>query len=126
MVNGVGIYLILSSLPDQDEVHSPPLALFISCLSQSSIAQNHIIMNCCILQEVICSYLEQQLAGRDIRVHVVYYDMEHIGHNLVVPGREGGRYGNSKDVGECLENIAMTIRGRFHRFKVSGTSASSA
>ena len=71
---------------------------------------------------MICSYLEQHLAGRDIKVHVIYYDMEHLTNDLVVPGREGGRYGSSKDVEECLGRIARTTRGRFHHFKVSGNN----
>ena len=68
--------------------------------------------------------MEQHLAGRDVKIHIIYYDMEHLTNNLVVPGHEGGRYGSSKDVEEYLERIARTTRGRFHHFKVSGNNYS--
>ena len=45
---------------------------------------------------------------------------KHLSNNLIVPGREGGRYGSSEEVEECLERIARTTGGRFHHFKVSG------
>lgn len=69
---------------------------------------------------MICSYLEQQLAGREVKVHVVYYNLEPLAHGLVVPGRDGGRYGSSEGVERCLRGIARTTRGRFHHFKISG------
>lgn len=72
---------------------------------------------------MLCSYVEQILAGRteSLKIHVIYYDMEHLAHNLVVPGHEGGRYGSSEQVEKCLERIARTSGGRFHSFKASGT-----
>lgn len=69
---------------------------------------------------MICSYLQQHLAGRGLKVHIIYYDMEHLTNNPVVSGCEGGRCGSSKDVEEYLERVARTTGGRFHHFKISG------
>ena len=64
--------------------------------------------------------MEQQLAGREVKVHVVYYDLQPLDHGLVVPGREGGRYASSEEMEDYFMGIARTTGGRFHHFKVSG------
>ena len=46
--------------------------------------------------------------------------MEYESQGLVLPGREGGRYGSECEVEECLREIARVGRGRFHHFRISG------
>jgi len=74
------------------------------------------------VQDVLCDYLEQVLSGRSVRVNVIYYNMELDEECLVVPGREGGEYGSQQETEHCLRSIATTGGGRFHHFRVSGTT----
>jgi len=64
--------------------------------------------------------VEQQVAGRAVTLHVVFYDTEPLATELVIPGREGGRWGDEGETEECLRQIANAGGGRFHHFKLSG------
>lgn len=46
--------------------------------------------------------------------------MELSASGLVVPGVDGGRYGNQEETEDMLRAIAQSGRGRFHHFRVSG------
>ena len=73
---------------------------------------------------MLCSYLEQQLTGSRVHLHVVYYNTETSSDGLVIPGRESGRYGSECETEGCFKELAKTGRGRFHHFRVSGVAVS--
>ena len=73
-------------------------------------------------KDTLCSYVEQQVAGRDITLHTVFYNMEPLTTGLVIPGRDGGRWGDEGEIEECLRQITRAGGGRFHHFKLSGQS----
>ena len=65
---------------------------------------------------------EQQVAGRDVTLHTIFYNMEPLTTGLVIPGRDGGRWGDEGEIEESLRQITRTGGGRFHHFKLSGQS----
>lgn len=61
------------------------------------------------------------VAGRDISIHVVYYNTEPLSDPSLYSNNEGGRCRPEGELEECLRDFAKTGKGRFHQFKVSGT-----
>ena len=51
---------------------------------------------------------------------MVFYDTEPLATELVIPGTDGGRWGDEGEMEECLRQIAKAGGGRFHHFKLSG------
>ena len=60
------------------------------------------------------------VSGKRVKVHVVFYDTEPLATGLVIPGKEGGKYGSEEEMVECLRQVVKAGGGRFHHFKVSG------
>ena len=73
-------------------------------------------------KDTLCSYVEQHVAGRDVTLHTIFYNMEPLTTGLVIPGRDGGRWGDEEEIEECLRQITRVGGGRFHHFKLSGQS----
>ena len=73
-------------------------------------------------KDTLCSYVEQKVAGKDVTLHTIFYDMEPLTTGLVIPGRDGGRWGDEEEIEECLRQITRVGGGRFHHFKLSGQS----
>ena len=59
-------------------------------------------------------------SGRDIKVHVVYYNTEPLTDSTLYSGNEGGRCGGEVELETCLRDLAEAGKGRFHHFRVSG------
>lgn len=71
---------------------------------------------------MLCSYLEQHLAGSKVHLNVVYYDTEISSETIpkIIPGLDGGTYLCENEVKSHFKELAKTGRGRFHHFRVSG------
>ena len=72
---------------------------------------------------MLCSYLEQVTAGRDISVHIVYYNTQPLTDSSLYCNNEGGRCGTERELELSLKELAVAGKGRFHHYQVcAGTS----
>ncbi|CAB4005640.1 Hypothetical predicted protein [Paramuricea clavata] len=64
-------------------------------------------------KDLICSFIKESLAGKDISLHTVYYEDEN-DSSCYLPGR----YASPADTADCLKQMAHAGKGRFHWYKI--------
>ena len=66
--------------------------------------------------EALCSYIEEKAAGRELKNHVVLFNVDDYDAGGAIPSR----YANITITAECLRNLAHCCGGRFHWFRETG------
>ncbi len=67
-------------------------------------------------QSMVCQYVEEACAGRDLKLHVVLFNVDDYDDQGAIPSR----YANITTTAECLRNMAHCCGGRFHWFRETG------
>ena len=66
--------------------------------------------------ELCVSYLEEQCAGSDQRLHVILFNVDDYDVHGAIPSR----YANITKTAESLRSLAHCTAGRFHWFRETG------
>lgn len=66
--------------------------------------------------DVASSFIEQSTSGRNVKLHVVLFNVDDYNSNGAIPGR----YANITRTSEVLRNMAHCSNGRFHWFRETG------
>ena len=67
-------------------------------------------------QDTVCSYIEEAVSGRDLKLHVILFNVDDYDSKGAIPGR----YANITKTAECLRNMSHCSCGRFHWFRETG------
>lgn len=67
--------------------------------------------------DLCVSYVEEAAAGRDLKLHVVLFNVDDYDAHGAIPSR----YANITKTAECLRTLAHCSMGRFHWFRETGT-----
>ena len=68
--------------------------------------------------DICSSYLEETCGGRNLRLHVVLFNVDDYDANGAIPSR----YANITKTAESLRALAHCTEGRFHWFRETGKS----
>ena len=68
--------------------------------------------------DVLSAYIEEKSAGRELKNHVVLFNVDDYDSAGAIPSR----YANITITAECLRNLAHCSGGRFHWFRETGMS----
>ena len=68
------------------------------------------------LQEVVCGFISEALAGRNTVVHTVYYEADDDDGMTTIPGQ----YADRGQTADYLRQMAHVTNGRFHWFRNRG------
>ena len=66
--------------------------------------------------DLCVSYVEEAAAGRNLKLHVILFNVDDYNAQGAIPGR----YANITKTAECLRTLAHCSAGRFHWFRETG------